>query len=100
MLFQAEDRLHKLSKKQAPTINEKEQKRINELEDLAKFEQEESKAMRKILEQMQVKYKTAVEERERYLEQLLTIKMSQAEMLDESNRIVEESNRKVHLMEE
>ncbi len=51
--------------------------------------------MRKILDQMQVKYRDAVEERERYLEQLLKIKMVQAEMFDESNRIVEESNRKV-----
>lgn len=49
---------------------------------------------------MQVKYKTAIEERERYLEQLLTVKMSQAVLLDESNRIVEEANRKVHVMEE
>lgn len=60
-----------------------------------KFEQEESMGMRKILDQMQVKYRDAVEERERYLEQLLKIKMVQAEMFDESNRIVEESNRKV-----
>ena len=60
-----------------------------------KFEQEESMGMRKILDQMQVKYRVAVEERERYLEQLLKIKMVQAEMFDESNRIVEESNRKV-----
>ncbi len=60
-----------------------------------KFEQEESMGMRKILDQMQVKYRDAVEERERYLEQLLRMKMVQAEMFDESNRIVEESNRKV-----
>lgn len=60
-----------------------------------KFEQEENMGMRKILDQIQVKYRDAVEERERYLEQLLKIKMVQAEMFDESNRIVEESNRKV-----
>jgi len=49
---------------------------------------------------MQSKYRDAIEERERYLEQLLRMKMVQAEMFDESNRIAETSQKKVREMEE
>lgn len=56
--------------------------------------------MRQMLESMQSKYRTAIDERERYFDELIKIKMSQAQILDEANRVHDESKRKIREMEE